>query len=265
MKKILLILAMLFSLGLLAEEVPTSVKFEEGNFFSITSQFNQSLLDNFTEKVLGYDKPEMFLYFDTPGGSVVALSRMARIMKSSNIKFICVVNFAASAGFMLFQHCQRRLLLSDGLLMSHNWTGSFRGEAPRILTLFNAVQSLVNTLEAVVINKLNVDATEYAILINSNLWMPAILAIKYAAIDEVIDNVTCDKRLIEERIPTISKSYFGNKIVYRSGCPLIQKVYKKVSNKVGYLETGLTLFELAQKSYQFKEANWIYMGSKFLK
>ena len=48
MKKILLALTMLFSLGsFAAEKLPTEVKFEEGNFFAVTQQFNQTLLDNF--------------------------------------------------------------------------------------------------------------------------------------------------------------------------------------------------------------------------
>ena len=99
MKRILVTLALIFSLGTFAEgkDLPKSVTFEEGNFFAITTSFNQSLLDDFTEKVLNHDSDELFIYFDTPGGSVIALSRMARIMKGSDIKFTCITNFAASA------------------------------------------------------------------------------------------------------------------------------------------------------------------------
>ena len=88
----------------------------------------------------------MYIYFDTPGGDVISLSRMVRLMKGSDIKFTCVAAFAASAGFMLFQHCDKRLLLSDGILMSHNWAGGFQDEAPRLLSLFNVYQSLVSTM-----------------------------------------------------------------------------------------------------------------------
>ena len=105
MKKILLTLAMIMSLGsFAANSVPTSVSLEKGNFFPITSSFNGTLLDNFTEKVFGYDGKELIIYFDTPGGSVIALSRMARIMKGSDIKFTCIANFAASAGLTAGAH-----------------------------------------------------------------------------------------------------------------------------------------------------------------
>ena len=267
MKRILFVLALVFSLSTFAgSNIPTSIKLEKDNFFAITSQFDGTLLDNFTEKVLAYDKKEMYIYFDTPGGSVIALSRMARIMKGSDIKFTCIASFAASAGFMLFQHCQNRLLLSDGVLMSHNWAGGFRDEAPRILTMFNTIQSIVDVLEAVAIKKMTVDAKEYARLINSNLWMTSTLATKYKAIDGVINNVSCSSDIIKQRVRTTYRSFFGRSgVIYKSGCPLIQKVYKKSNSRNDtYVEASKTLFELSQENYKLENANWIYTGSKNL-
>lgn len=266
MKKILLVLTILFSLGSLATEpVPTSIKFEEGNFFAITQQFNGRLLDNFAEKVLSYKGEELVIYFDTPGGSVIALSSMARIMKGSNIKFTCVASFAASAGFMLFQHCDNRLLLAEGILMSHNWSGGFRGEAPRIISLFNAIQSLIDTLEGVAVDKMSVEKEEYAALINSNLWMPVPLALKYDAIDGVLSDVSCASNLMNQRIPVNVRVGYTNYTRYKSGCPLIQKLYRKIRNNNNtdtYLKTDESLFSISQLNYVPEEANWIYMGKK---
>lgn len=276
MKSILLALAMLFSSVSFAQDKTTAgpvepvaqetqIVLSEGNFFPITTPFNFRLLDDFTEKVLTHQGDKMKIVIDSPGGSVIALSRMARIMKSSNIEFTCIASFAASAAFMLFEHCDNRYILSDGILMSHNWSGAFRGEAPRIMTLFLAIQSLVDDLEKTVIDKMDVDSDEYAALINSNLWMPASLAVKYGAVDKVVNGVTCDKVLINQRIPlpsrrsgfyrTFSQTY------YKSGCPLIQKLYTK--SKAGtFVETSLSLFEYSQKTYRPEQANLIYMGTR---
>ena len=254
----------LVTLGASAGEKSPSVKFEEGNFFSITSQFDRKLLDDFSEKLLGYDKKELIIYFDTPGGSVIALSSMARLMKASDVKFTCVASFAASAGFMLFQHCDNRYLLSNGVLMSHNWSGSFSGEAPRILTLYNTINDLVATIEAVAIEKMSVNKKEYAALINDNLWMTSRLALKYKAIDKVITKVSCSKDIIEQRVQTLQRSWGGSKFVYKSGCPLIQKTYYKVKNgRSGrFVSSSKDLFSLAQKAYKKESFNWIYMGAK---
>lgn len=270
MKKLLLMMTMLLSLTTLGvEKSGPSVNFEEGNFFAITQQFDQRLLDNFAETVLNHKGKELNIYFDTPGGSVIALSRMARIMKGSKIKFTCVANFAASAGFMLFQHCQNRILLSDGVLMSHNWAGGFRDEGPRILTMFNTIQSLIDDLEAVAIKKMSVDAKEYARLINSNLWMTSKLAVKYAAVDSVTSNVSCSDYLLNKKILIgyTRAGYFGktSKAVYKSGCPLIQKVYVKNKSDNGVTYVGLkgaSLFKKAQNAYKLETANWFYDGGR---
>ena len=263
MRKILLAMMMVFSMGALAAEEIKPIVFEDGNFFAITTQFDNKLLDNFTEKVLNHEEDNMYIYFDTPGGSVIALSRMARIMKSSKINFTCVANFAASAGFMLFQHCQHRYLLSDGVLMSHNWAGTFSDEGPRILTMFNTIQSIVNNLEEIAIKKMNVDAVEYAALINNNLWMTRTLATQYSAIDGVTDDVTCSRKLIKQKNPLrVRTGWTSWKTFYRSGCPLIQKLYAKDKSSNDYVDAGMTQFQFAQKDYKMGQANWIYMGVK---
>lgn len=265
MKKCLIALLTLFmTMGAFADEkVGPSVQFKEGNFFAITSEFNRRLLDNFAEKVLSYKEKELIIYFDTPGGSVIALSRMAQIMESSDITFTCVASFAASAGFMLFQHCNNRYLLADGVLMSHNWAGSFSGEGPRILTMYNTIQSIVDALEATAIKKMSVDKFEYARLINSNLWMTSKLATKYAAIDAVITNLSCSDKIINQRNATIEYTFSGVRFIYKSGCPLIQKTYYKVKGKSDvFIDAGVDLFKAAQKNYKFGNANWIYMGNK---
>ena len=84
------------------------IVFDEGNFFAVNASFDEVLLDSFTRRVMTTDEKKIFIYFDSPGGSVFALTRMIGIMKSSNIKFVCVARFAASAAFMMFQRCNER-------------------------------------------------------------------------------------------------------------------------------------------------------------
>jgi ATP-dependent protease ClpP protease subunit len=277
MKKLLLILTLLLSLGVHSNDNQnnsqilqdsSSYVFSEGNFFPITTEFSRSLAANFTEKILSHQGKELLLYFNSPGGSVIALSNMVRVMKSSNIKFTCIANFAASAAFMLFEHCDNRILLSDGVLMSHNWSGGFAGEAPRILTLFNTVQSIVDDLEAVVINKMSLDNEEYKKLINNNLWMPRSLALKYNAINSVNNNITCQRQLIDKKILLgyFKISFFSDETVavYRSACPIIQKLYVKNSsgNEISFIQIPTDEVTLAQETYEPVEANLIYMGKR---
>lgn len=212
-----------------------SVTFDTGNFFQVTTSFSEKLLDDFSEQLMSYEKKEMIIYFDSPGGSVFAMSRIIGLMQSSKVKFICVARFAASAAFNMFEACDKRYLLSDGILMSHEWSGGFRDEAPRILTLFNAINDLVHDVELMTVSKLNIKMEEYKNLINKNLWMTKTLATKYGAIDGVVNDVKCTKELTDQRIEKNIQQMglFGpvNQTVILSGCPLISKIYGVIKDK----------------------------------
>ena len=206
--------------------VGPKIKFEKGNHFAVTTAFTENLLDEFNKKVMLTDEGEtLYIYFDSPGGSVFAVSRMIGIMKTSNIKFVCVARFAASAAFMMFQNCNERWVLPDGVLMSHNAAGGFRGELPRVRTLLEAVENIVHDMEIEIVKKLNIDMKEYLRLINNNLWLTKNSAWKYAAIDGVVNNVSCSKALITTKKTTYNliRSFFGTvkQKVTKSGCPLL--------------------------------------------
>ena len=211
------------------------IKLEVGNFFPVTTRFNQKLLDDFTEKVMLHDsKDPLYIYFDSPGGSVFAVSRMIGILKSSDIKTICVARYAASAAFMLFEYCHARYILPDGILMSHNWAGTFSNEAPRIKTLFEVVDRIVENIDKPIAKRMKLDFKEYKRLINNNLWMDVQYAEKYNAIDGVVHKLTCSKSLLKKRIKSTTRGYFRSKITYKSGCPLITKTYNKPAQSDEY-------------------------------
>ena len=103
--------------------------------------------------------------------------------------------------------------------------------------------------------------------------MPYTLAKKYDAIDGKAI-VTCSKELVNKRklVVQVSRGFFGSSsssYVYKSGCPLIQKTYKKRRNAdneeyVPFItnQGELDLMTLAQKKYIQEDANLIYLGER---
>lgn len=214
---------------------PTKIiTFDGDNFFPITEEFSETLMENFVEKLMIHEDKELILYFDSPGGSVFSLARMVAAMKSSKLKFICVARFAASAAFSLFQYCNERYVLNDGIIMQHNWSGGFQDEAPRILSLFNAVDKLVKEIDEPVIKKLGLTSEEFYKKINNNWWMSGKDAVNQNAADAVALNVTCSKDTIRKKIikSKTSYSFFGSSSekVKVSLCPLLNKEYPLPKN-----------------------------------
>ena len=210
------------------------IKLTKGNFFGVTSEFSELLMEDFVEKLMTHEDDNLILYFDSPGGSVFSLARMVSAMKASNIKFTCIARFAASAAFSLFQYCDNRYVLFDGVIMQHNWSGGFYDEAPRIKSLYETVDSIVKDIDAPVIKRMGLTKEEFYKKINNNMWLTAAAAVKNKAADAIALNVTCDKSLIKEKIvKTISeRSFFGTSTrkVRTSACPLLTKTYPLNSN-----------------------------------
>lgn len=207
------------------------VVFEEGNFFAVTSTFNEQLLDDFARKVMTYDKDKLYIYFDSPGGSVFSLARMRGIMDSSNIKFICVARFAASAAFSLFQGCSERYMLPDGIIMQHNASGFFFGELPRLKERIRVFQSILDRMEKKDANRMKVSLKFFKHKINKEWWMDIDIAKKYRAIDGVIEKVNCSKDLIKKEVEktVIVNTLFGSYAEKKtfSACPLLtQEIIK---------------------------------------
>ena len=215
-----------------------SIEFDLGNFFSVTTGFSEKLLADFSEHLINYEGEEMLIYFDSPGGSVFSMARMIGLMQSSPVKFKCVARFAASAAFNMFEACDKRYILPDGVIMSHEWSGGFRDEAPRILSLYNAISHLVSEVENLTVSRMNIDMRTYKELINKNLWMTKTLATKYGAIDGVVNKVTCSKKLAQQRVKTVvqQRGLFGpiNITIIKNGCPLISKTYKEKPGREYY-------------------------------
>jgi ATP-dependent protease ClpP protease subunit len=207
-----------------------TITFDGDDFFAVTSEFDEDLSDNFQSKLLSFTGQKMYIYFDSPGGSVFSMASMIRQMDNSKIEFVCVARLAASAAFMMFQHCQKRLLLTDGILMAHNASGTFQGEFPRVRSLLDAIEETLQPIEEYVAKRLKVSYSEYKVMINNNLWLNFFTAPKQHAVDGILKNASCTKELNDSRVPTTQtqNTLFGSvsTTTLRSGCPLIRKSFE---------------------------------------
>ncbi len=207
MKRLITLALIVLSFSALSEsEINSRVLTLDGNnYFGVKGQFDGTMSDQFARKLFTFEGDEMFVYINSPGGSVFAMSAMIEQMRNSKVKFTCVAQFAASAAFMLFQHCTKRLILPDGIIMSHNASGGFQDEFPRIRTLLDVIEGVLKPIEVRVADRLKMSMKEYDTLINKNLWINATTAEKFHAADDVLKGVVCSKAIThEEKCPLLN-------------------------------------------------------------
>ena len=178
-----------------------SYEFNDTNdFFVVTASYDEALLERFIKKVATFKKKTMYIYYDSPGGSVISLNRMLGIMENSDIKFICMARFAASAAFTMFEMCDERYLLADGILMSHDASIGLQGNIHTIKGMLDMYILMLETIERKIAKRMKLSFEEYDYLKSRELWMNIDLARKYNAIDGEVKKLSCSEKLIKQTV-----------------------------------------------------------------
>ena len=93
---------------------------------SVISKAKDLCQVNSTRKLFG-SRPTLYLFMNTPGGSVQAGLEIIEALKGIGCKVNTVTLFAASMGFQIIQNLDDRLVLKNGVMMSHHAAGGFEG------------------------------------------------------------------------------------------------------------------------------------------
>jgi len=163
---------------------------------------------------------EITLFILSPGGSVLDGDKFLEFMKITKKKLICVAEFAASMSFSIFQHCDKRYLLHNGLLMQHQASYGVSGSVNKNKAIIKFIHDLVDKVETSTAKSLNMSLNKYRRLTNDDLWLYGKSAFKYKAADELVD-VKCSKALYKKKVKEVIQSFFGTVKIVWSGCPLI--------------------------------------------
>ena len=78
------------------------------------------------EKASGAKKP-LYLFLNTPGGSIQSGLELIEALNGIGRPVKTVTLFAASMGFQIAQNLEERLILKNGILMSHRAAGEIQG------------------------------------------------------------------------------------------------------------------------------------------
>lgn len=162
----------------------------------------------------------IYLFLDTPGGSIVAGQDMITTLQALPQKVHTVTNFAASMGYITVQSLDNRYILPTGTLMSHR---AYMGEEGQVPGEFNTRSSYwmnrIEKIEKQMANRVGLSLSEYQKLIKDEYWVDGQEAVNAKHADRTI-LVRCDESLqgtYDDTIPTI----FGDIKLTWSKCPLI--------------------------------------------
>jgi len=167
----------------------------------------------------------LYLFLNTPGGSIQSGLELIEALQGLQRPIHTVSLFSASMGFQLVQSLGDRLILKNGVLMSHNaygqFSGSFGGVQPQQFdSRYNLWLSRMTALDNQTVKRTKGKQTleSYQKAYDHELWMDGTKSVADGYADRIVQ-VKCDESL--DGVTTNTVYFFGLKITYDlDKCPL---------------------------------------------
>lgn len=257
MKKLILIPALLFGLSVQA----TTITLTEDNTIILDSPVSKESVGEVMEAAKELDSKlksgyPIYLFLYTPGGSIQAGVELIEFLSALNRPVHTVTLFAASMGFQIIQHMEKRYVARYGVLMSHKargqFSGEFGGKISQIDTRYGLWLRRIKLMDEQTVKRTNGKQTikSYTSAYNPELWLNGEEAVKEGYADEVV-KIKCDDSLSGVRETVEDAGFFSVKVL-KSACPMqtgIVGVVKQIVTNRGIMELG----EFLKNNGQFGE------------
>lgn len=143
------------------------------------------------------DEPEIYLFLDTPGGSVFAGVDLITFLKGYSKPIHTITSFSASMGFQIVQsNPGKRYILENAALMSHPMSGSVYGEFGEGFSVSNYLkylESIQKNLDMDVVRRNpNYTLEEYIRLYDNELWLNGQNSVEKGFADSIVGIVCGD-------------------------------------------------------------------------
>ena len=160
------------------------------------------------------NKTNVYIYLDTPGGSVESGNRLLTEIKKYNLS--CIADKAYSMGFVLLQGCKTRYVTPYARIMQHQISYGIKGEKAKVDSYQQFINQLEDELVVMQANRVLLTPQEFRYKTMNEWWMTGKNALSNNCADKMVD-VFCDEKLTKQNYTV---NYGPIKFVY-SQCPLI--------------------------------------------
>ena len=203
-----------------------NIKLNSTNSLTLKGVINSKNTNRFLHEFnLRENKNNLYLYIDSPGGSVEDGYKIITELIKYNIT--CIADKAYSMAFAILQSCNKRYMLPYGKLMQHQISLGLMNELGKIESYLKFINEMESELLKLQSEKIGITSDELKNRTNNEWWLFGNNAIKEKCVDKIV-NVECSKKLTLDTY-TINNGMYD--YIY-SKCPLIPDyIEKKENNK----------------------------------
>lgn len=162
----------------------------------------------------------IYLVLDTPGGSIVSGMEMINALKNLPQEVKTITNFSASMGFITVQGLGERLILPQGILMSHRAFTAEWGQTPgEFESRSKFWQKYIDEVHALSAKRIGMTPAALMKKHYDEWWLYGEDAVAANAADRVV-NATCGESLAGT-YKDVRRRWWGTISIEWSKCPLI--------------------------------------------
>jgi ATP-dependent protease ClpP protease subunit len=206
------------------------------NFVALRGPVNSQSIAELISNLLDKNSDERYIYLSTNGGSVDAGLKLINVIKdleNSDVKVNCIADTAISMGFVIFQSCTNRMVLSHSTLMQHQMSMSnVRGKLLELNSYMLHINKIEDELNLMQASRLNMSQSEFEQKVMNDWWLTTAESIEQNVADEIV-SIKCmfpkEKEIME--VNTI----FGDLVLTYMKCPQVSapvKVELKLRNDI---------------------------------
>ena len=185
------------------------------NVITIKDAIDDETATSFLHKLnMLKNKNGIYVYLDTPGGSVESGNKILMEIQKYNLS--CIADRAYSMGFVILQGCANRYIKHYGRLMQHHISYTIKNEKGKIDSYSNFIDQIETELVGLQADRIQIPHDEFRLKTMNEWWMVGKYAIDNNCADQIVD-VFCDTKLTNTNI---TEEYGPIAFVY-SACPLI--------------------------------------------
>ena len=210
-----LILSSVISIKLPIKDIELTLE----NSLIIRGEINEKSTKLFLSELYSKDnKTDLYLFLDTPGGSVMNGLKIIDEIEKHGIS--CIVNKAYSMGFVILQYCKNRYIMKHATIMQHQISYSVQGEKAKIESMVNYIKSISNELTNKQASRIGINKSDFEIKTYNDWWLYGNNIIKEGCADEIII-VYCSDELVNSYYNITLYDLFSEYTISYSRCGLL--------------------------------------------